>query len=930
MLFKARLIPVFLIALFFLAGCEERAEPDSVRSAFKLITPVNGSSIYDLDERKIKLGYSINLKPTNILIELNGADITDKFTPAGSSGKVLVDMKKVRNSLVQGDNELLAAEIELDEFGVPVLDVNGRPVVIYSKTFNFFMDTVPPRVVINSVVPNVANVDGSPVPGSTITVQGNMIDISVIDSLSFTSPGGTQVLTRTSNDPVGTNQFNVETKTFSVNLPNYPDPSVATVSPHFSYTITDRAKQTGTEQFMASGTRIDKQIGLQVNDPLGLNLTSLMNAAVIGAFRSIEAVNFFGVARPLYDDPLDAFNSTDPDAAGLPREPVPGEQMKNPRNNCVFPSPDIDNVEECRPSAYTDARVFIFPASSAQCSGLLFKPEAGVTDCVVFIRNLEIRNPYVDFEIDEKKGDLLMNASLWFLDAIADVEIVGARNLNDGFPPVTPDNYVYLGGLKGRIQFSKFTIETDFRLYPDSTHILGMERIAPFRLELTDLLKVPAVTGTCNICSNNINPFVMIALALGTDVNNNDVKDKKELIDMIGTTIENRAGPMLDDALAGQLKSATTIKQNEPVNNKQIIRNSAVVDAYAVYNNNAHFVFNGNDRVAPAFYSPEYLPVNGGLGSTFAPQGKYYDNLSPFIKGWGITIAGVKNLLDLSFAVSANTINQWLLTNHQTAMFAEADLFNLEFTGADIAAADIDGVAAADDLRLTFNTNEAPFVEFVSANPRFSQVCVLGNCFTQEPTPGSVKLVVHDLDINLDRTSAPAAAIVDANIDLELQVFLSVVSGAPHFTLVEDSLNITVNSFTEPDSLLLTNAALATAMGEAIEAYLDSPAFQTLIGPRTELVSLGDLPGIGGSGPNCADPSSEEGTFCVGGNNVFYASLFTGSGAIPKDFALLFRWFTIEKDGTYLSVGLDVREKPPSAWTAGELAENYITWQLRD
>jgi hypothetical protein len=808
--------------------------------------------------------------------------------------------------LVQGDNTLVAGQMQLDDLGDPVLDINGRPILITSKTFHFFLDDIPPHIIVNSVVPSVANIDGSPQAGSTITVEGDIVDVSLIDSFKFTYPNGSQILTETTNDPVGINEFNNTTKTFSVNLPGYPDVTVPTSSAHFSYTIKDAFEHTTTERFMASGTAISRQKALQINDSLTWNIAPIGNALVNNALVLANGVNILGLGAPR--------------RLGTLSSPAPGDLMEDPLTNCTV-SADFPPVIQCIPTAYgSSTRVFIYPSNSNQCSGLLFQPSAGVTHCVAFIKDVRLVSPNVDINFSDNTADqLLATLELWVAEAALDIEVAGIR-------VVGPDTY-YLGGLNGTVSLSRFTVESDIRLTPQSGSLIKATRITPFHLELTDLLKVPTVTGTCNICSPLISPFAMVALALGTDLNSNGKIDKKELITMMGEFIEDKIGAAVDATITGFLPPAVTYTEDVAgphpniLATKQIIKNMRASNAYKVYGNNAHFVFTGSDSVDPAFYSPTYTVKNGGLGSLFATQGAYYTNLNPTVKGWGITAKGQK-IIDLSMAISANSINQWLLANHQTAFF---DDFELLMTGADIATADIT-VDPTDQLRLTFNTNDAPFVQFTSVDTTSASfcngatLCLNGN----KASPGSIKLTVRDLDLLLENVT-DTQVLVDVNMDITLAVDISLIGGLPSIKLQDDSLAVTVNSVTEPSSLLVTNATVATMVADAIESYMTSASYQALIGQRVIPLSLATLPGYGGSGVGCAGPSID-GQFCAAGTSVSYSSLLTG--AIPRDFAVLFRWLTIEKGGSYLTMGLDVRNKPPTSWTAQELSDNFITIQV--
>lgn len=902
---SARVLLILLSLMVIVTGCEKRVVEEPGLVGFQLLSPVANSNVTSVDSLKMKVKYSGKASLATVYFELNGADITSEFADGNNVSDLFVaDMAKLRSALVQGTNTLIASHKKMDINNQPILDGNGNAVFDASYTFTFFFDDEAPRLTIDTVVPSATNPDGTPLAGTSIDVTGKVIDASTVTSITFTYPGGNKSLLSVNSAILGNNQFNSATGQYKVTLLNYPTVASATTVAHFSYTAKDSFKHTRTEQFMASGTAINQAAALQVNATLASNIAPIANSLINNGFILAQSQNIFGLGKPLK---LGTLNTS----------PVPGDLIESPLVNCL-PSVDLPGVKECRP--YGTTRIFVYPSNSTQCGSMLFNSSAGVTDCVVFIKNITFDTPSVDVKFNTQDNALLATLELWIKYASIEIEVAGIRVV--GVVPFA-DTY-YLGGLQGEAQLNKFTIDADIQLSPDSTHLINIQRVSPFRLNLPDLLQVPKLIGTCNICSPLVSPLTMIILALGTDVNGNGVIDKKEVMSKLEEAINNKASPILDSALTNLLVSNTKTKEVEDVFNvvqKQVVGKASVVNNYTVYNNNAHFVMNGVDKVDPQYYTPEYMAVNGGLGSTFATQGKYYSNLIPSVKGWPITLAGQKNL-DISFAVSANSVNQWLLANHQTGMFEET---TLPLKGADFVSANplIDPL---DDLSLTFKTHQAPSVLFKSIDTSSLSVCVNQSlCAINSGTsPGAITLTINDLDVKL-HNDTDADTELEANINVELTVELGVIAGLPSIELKPNSVRVTVNSTVVP-ATGFSKPRLARNIEKGIELIMSSQTIKDKLGQKVRQVSVSSLTGSGGSGINCAS-ASVDGEFCIQGTQVSYSSLLTGT--LPIDYDVVLRWLTIEKGGSYLSVGLDVRNRPggPPPGSA-PASDAFMTWQV--
>lgn len=925
MLFEKRLALVLLsFLLVFAAGCEERKVEAAKPTSYDMVRPVNGSNVTDISTERFKIrfkGAGINI--STMMIELNGVDVTGEFSMNNVSDVAVAYMKDVSSALVQGLNTVIVGEIEMDENDLPVLDGNGRPVLVSQATFEFYLDDIPPRLTIGSVVPTAANPDGSPATGTTIAVEGGIVDVSTVQRIRFSYPGGSVNLALTTANPVGDNQFNNITKTYRAVLPNYPDIAVPVSAPHFSYFAEDKFKHARTESFMASGTRISRQQALQINDSLTANIGPLANVVVRNAFDLAKATNIFGLAAP--QQPAN------------PSLPAPGGSMKNP----MFPISSCQMVTElpitmvCKPPAYgSNVMVYVYPSvfdpaqNASVCSSVLFKASEGVTHCAAFINNVELNgvNVDLDFAGSGRVNDLSAILEALVDEAKAHIEIAGITVADPNFPGANA-TATYKGSLKGIVSLGEFALYSELLMRPDPAYMLNVRRAGGFKLHLNDLFKVPQVHQTsCDICDPGAPPLLgagLLAVAFGVDFSGNGRADKADLIAAIEDYITEMAGPAMDAALVALLPASTRIATNIPFNDKQVIQNSRVVDSHTVYGNNAHLVWEGSDVVDPLLYSPFYTATNGGLGSLFQAPGNYYSNF-PWIGGWGITSGGVKNL-DLTFALSSNTVNQWLLARHQGGFL---DDFELALTGADISVAGIE-VEPTDQLSLTINTHEAPSVQFISEDTSGLSLCNgTALCVNPDTTrPGIVRFTARDLDLFLDDVTDVnnPVALVNVNVDIEFEIALGVVSGRPDFSIRDGSLRVQVNELTEPSPAQATPAAVSYALSQAVEAYLSSAAFTSLFDAKELTVDLSTLPGIGGSGASCAG-ASQDGEFCVAGTQVAYSALFFP--ALPYDFALLLRRLTVEPTGSYLSLTLDVRNKPGGTWTPAELTENFMTLHL--
>ncbi len=973
MLFNTRcfFIGFSLLLTMVLAGCEEA--PDDKRNTnpkFYLLSPIVGNEVLDTDEN-LRIKYSGDVNEETISIVLNGVDVTELMDPSDITGTAKTSLLNVRNALVLGTNTLV---ISTD---VPNSNPT-KPPKHFSQTFTFFFDDKKPHIEITCVkvvdenfndadIDSVACGNAQPYVGATLFVEGNIIDISDIISLQFNYIGDIAQVRETGNANPGINQYtntiNDEGyRTFMAKIPNYPDVTIPTGNPHFSYSVVDVHNQLFTEQFMGTGTMLSNKMALQINEGFLNNINPLVNGMIDHALE-----------LPLL-------------AGGLENLVVQGVRSAVP----LTISESTLNSIQSKPigADYSTDRVLaVSPYGGSFCDPFLVNldptPNTLVGNfCAAYLREIVISGLSFDTHFSKgANGELLLNLTLDVAELSALAELAGIERLCQvWFGSVcTSDAYVYKGGITSRIQMRNFQMKTTLRVSTSPDLRFTMSRISPISIDLGLFGQVEWVDGACvngNVCRRSSDlAWAAVFYRLGMDVfnfqamidgnsdipNSNGTPDKKEIVPLMEDILNAYAAPLIDGLFTDDVTPARDgdaddlyllSEVTKEMDNGAITDNTQATSMSVAISQNAMTISEGNFVADPFRYATSYEPVNGGLGSLFQSQGCYVLQLIGTACGSAFKEqVNHFNEMDMVFALPANSINQYLLSTFQTGNLDDLD-FNV--SGAVLMHVLPDDIAETDNMNINLSYTQPPLLKFSpdrngGINPAFT----IGGQRFEIGDPGalgSVKVTATNVDVEVVNTTRPGVPLIEANVDIDFEVYVTTFntsgdpesqdqSKIPALGLKENSLIVRVNKMQE--QFEDTPGLVSDGIAAGIQAYLSDDDFQE---DFSDAFTTSIMYMLGGEDfksqkdliidvSDTYDPVqlpipqeildiepllasiSEQGMSVLLGDSL------------PRSYGVIVRQFKIEQQGSYLSVGLDIRNSA-TGWTSEQETQHFFEFQL--
>lgn len=885
-----RIAGLILLTLLALAGCEEAPDDDvDTDPKFNLLTPKDGVWVLEKDDQELKLTYSGDVNSDTISIVLNGVAINDKMEVNDFKGRAWAPLSALSNALIQGRNIL---EVSTD---VPPPAGSSEPPEHFSETFVFFVDDQPPHLEITRVTPSEVGADGRPAPGASLTVEGNIVDVADITGITFNYAGGSVRLQLSPTAALADNRYtNVIAadgyRKFRAVLPSYPDLASPSNRLHFSYAVYDVNGHSFTDSFMASGAKLSTKLAFQMNNGFLDNMNPIVNGAIERAL---------GLASLIPGSGGDLEGAV----AQAARSSLPQTLVNPSINSAPYPATRIlASAQMNSPGAQW-------------CSALLIRPATGADYCVVYLKDIVYKGLRADTLFWDNKGELNLNLSLHADEISVSVEIA-AVDFSFG-------QYFYQGGIHGTVGLYNFPITTNLRIYPDSQYLFRAERTSPVSINVTQMFGGPGFTGYCDpgVCTDPATlAWASFFYNIGWDVFDSSGSlnpDGKPDIQQIVPVIEGYINPFVLPIVDGLFDPASqdsilqpAVKTLANTTQGEIVNETFASSIKTVIFKNAMTISQGNFTADPGFYTDEYLPVGGGLGSHYQPQGCFIMPL-PIIGPSGCGTAFPEQInnkapLDLVFAIPSNSINQYLLAGHQTGRF---DDFSLDLPGSFLSNVRSAQIDESDTVNLAFDFNQAPYVHFVSSSENSGAtacIWILGQrvCSNDGGAPGSIKVMANNLGISVENTNNPGVSVLDVNVDMEFEIFITHSNGSPVVSLKDDSVKVEVNRL--PADLNNSRGLVADRIARTFEAYLLGDDFQRGFRNQDMPISVDDYLG------NVSLP---------GGIVLSYSSLL--SDVLPRYYGVIVRDLSIVENGSYLYVAIDIRNSS-SPWTATQIGQQYL------
>ena len=853
---RPALLPVLMSAVL-LSACEEGKGSDpaaAMSGVFQLRAPSEGGVVLDAETSELIISYygaARRYPDNNLALELNGVDITSyplRFSDA--------------NGLIRGPLSALADVLLVGENTIVVSNTDTG----YSETLTFFYDGEAPRLEVTSVTGGTG-ANGEPQAGDLVTIEGRIVDPSDITGVSFRTSAGTVNLLPQGVLPLTGNQFSNTPdgngdKTFRVEL-EYPDIAPATELPHFTYTVRDIHDQERTESFFASASTIAKSMAVQVNVSLFDQLRPLVNAMVESGVNLAESQAILpGLLSPAINDYAPAFCGVVVNAqycAGA----VEGVDLVNPR----------------------------LAANALDRNG--YVAQFGVT----------MDDIYVSIRIDGYNS-----CAVW--------------------PTSTPAvDCTGVGSFRTTIKLSDFVLYSNFRVQPGlaGSKVVDIER-TPVALYLNPLWhglnkQATLMNSRCSSASACVIDPVLLEFAYNLRLTADGRELAGDILQAIADGVEavvsapNGDGKTIDDLLEEALPTLPQLLVTPAVPTDRVIESRlAVSNVFAQRAHpvnpeprNGHLRFQGGFAVPALSFDADYAPANGGLGSLFRPQGNYdamngayYPSKLP---------GGQGPQIDLALAISANTVNQYLLAEHQAGTWKEktVDLVDVDLSGVAIAEGLLDSQddpasTFTNDVRLRFATGDVPRAHFTGykstrAGFKFELVGVGEVGTIKEDTPGNIRFDFPAMQLfvtDLTETQDVMQVVADVSVHLSFDL----VNGWPQIKPFDRFVTVTVRELTV-DPLFAAGQqrgeagiVLKSLLGDYIEAQL-----QAFNQPQGKWLDANN--DIFNNAQLCADPNNPTPATCINYGDMM-------GSALPREFGLVFRSFGIEPSGAYFTLMADM------------------------
>lgn len=968
MLFNTRrfCIGLFLLLSIVLAGCEPASDTEKdTNPKFYLLSPIVGNDVLDNDEN-LRIKYSGDVNKETISVVLNGVEIKHLMDISDITGRGEVNFFKIRNQLILGTNTVILSTV------VPSNNP-AKPGKQFSKTFTFFYDDQKPHIEITCVRVDSGSCGAGgaqPSVGSTLTIEGNIIDISNIQSLQFNYVGGIVNVRETKNATLGRNEYtNTRNsqgyRTFIAEIPSYPDVTIPTGSPHFSYTVVDVHNQLYSEEFLASGTQLTRKLAMQVNEGFLNNINPLVDG-MIGHVLELPLL-----------------------VGGLENLVVKGVRAVAP---LTISENTLSSIRSKPTSAdYANDRVMAVASyGSSFCNPALINLDAGrntinsyANFCALYLRDIAISGLHFDTHFSKgSNGETLLNLTLDANEMSAFAEVAGVEYLCTQWVGSTcmSAEYVYKGGITSRMALYSFQMKTTFQVFPAADMRFSMKRVAPISIDLRPFSNGPDwVDGACipndSICRRSSTlAWAAVFYALGMDVfnfqalldgnsdipNSNGVPDKKEIVPLITDMLNTYALPLIDGLLTDDFTPARAgdaddlyllSSATKELDGGTITDTTQATSIGVAIAQNAMTISQGGFVTDPFRYSPTYAPLKGGLGSIYQSQGCFVTKLIGSACGTGFKEQlDHYNEMDLVFSIPANSINQYLLSTFQTG-----NLHDLSYSTLGTALATLlpDDVAETDNLSVNISYTQTPLLHFSpnrngGINPCFS-VAGFKFCPGDPGALGLIKVTATNVDIDVVNSSRSGAAVISANMDVTFDVYVTSLntsgdessldkSKVPVLGYRENSLVVRINN---PSQFADTVGVVSSATAAVIQAYLESDDFQDDFSKafRKSIMYI-----LGG------EKFKNQDNLIIDVSNLYdpvllpipqeildIEPLLAGiakqdmsvllGDSLPRKYGVIVRQFKIEENGTYLSVGLDIRNTAAN-WTPLEKTQHFFEIQV--
>lgn len=893
-----------LCAAVLLSGCEGRPdELPPLEGEFKLLRPAEGGLVESLDDQ-LRVGYlgaANHHDEDNLRLLLNGIDLAAyPLAYSDANGLVRGGFSVLGDALLLGENTLLAINTDTG----------------YSKTMTFYFDNQKPRAEITAVSGG-SGANGEPQNGDLITVEGRLADPSDIAAVTFRTATETVALVEQPGPPpLSGNSFtNVPDangdKTFRLQL-TYPDISGISSGHHFQYSIRDVNDQSNSESFLASGAVLNSSLALQLNDSLTKKI-----------------------------------------------KPVSDPFIKN--------LVDFLEFQDVLPGLLT-------PAISAYAPSFC-GPVVDAPFCAGAVEGINIVNPRITTG-GYKRDGAVMKLGIGMQDIYVSIRIDGYDNCTS-YPTENPaaDCTGNRGNFRTTIRISDFEFYSYFRLKPGAAgdKVIDIER-TPVKLYLNPGwhgLNKQALLANSRCSNSSICAIDPGLLEFG--YNFRLTADGRELAGDILVAIADgvegavsaplSSGKTIDDLLAESLPTSPQVlsiinTSTDPLDTRinRLIESDLLVShvisqpAHPINDEprNSFLRFMGGFKVDAGEYDPDYQAANGGIGSLYRPQNGYqrvnegyYPSKLPGAQGPQI---------DLAFALSANTLNQYLLAEHQAGNWEEKtlELFDVDLSPLGTIDEDTLGTPPGNDVKLKLDSGAVPRVEFTGYkaaknNFNFEIIGVpipgqdtIGVGTDNEDVPGTMRFLLPGMTVAV-LDLADDSPVMDVTADISIHISLDLVNGVPVVKPFDDFVTVYVRELAmAPAYDGDQNPATA---GKALDAMLTgylTDKLDAFNGQKGQVLSAAtDLFGSF-SGVELCLPDIEDTPPCSGSNTLVTADQLLADvltddsnrpNPLPLEYGLVFRSFGIEPSGAFFTFMADVQSGPaaPSGNTCpNKTVDEYV------
>lgn len=880
---------MLLMLCFLLTACEESSDKNtSGGSQFKLVRPQQ-SVVLDLDGEELSILYHGAATPDNLSIMLNGVPCTNDVNSLcfvsfiRSHGIAKARLDSLTSVLIPGENTIVVSNTDTG----------------YTETLTFYFDNQAPKLEVTDVTGG-SGINGIPMPGDTIIVSGRLVDPSPIQSVRLIVSGTVVNLTAVADTVLGINQFtntlNVDgDRTFRAEV-TWPDNTDS--APQIIYAVTDVYEQVSEEAFIVTGTMLNKSGALQINNSMYDAITVLADPFMQNALDFLEQ---YDQIDPLFADTI---------------QPFVGQF-------CDF----LMKTNKCT-GEVVDVRIK--------------KPELTIKG----LSNAKLR------------------AGLWF--DLVDVKFrIYGYNCSGADEPGDASCPTAAGYFETTMRLDDFSVFSDFTLSPAvGSQFVTVAREPQVRINLEGFLNKQAILlgSTCpgSVCS--INPSLLefgynlrltaegremaadVLTGITSEINNMLISPSALVDTLIADVNACPAALPTEprcsfDDLVSQFAPSLFIGDSLPLtlsgigSASQNLHLNAETDTSSLLDLGTLLPADAAEKINKLAFGSVYSNQNGYS----AVKNRSYPSKMP---GYGAP------RIDLAFAISANTVNQYLLDIHQSSSLSGK---SMEISGTDLLA-DL-GLPGADDVCLRFSTEAAPAVKFEgykSTKAGFTfELVGIGEIGTiRDDRPGNVRLVADNLVVDI-MDAGCVNSITSLPVDAEIHVSVNLVSGMPdvqpyqEFVMVRPRYPLqsyTVNGSAAEPSATLIASTVATLLENKLQQALtefNSPqgkyknafelfsAFQgqvVCINTSTNAVSVP-------SGGSCAP-----GETALDVDELMVDFLSMPTNTLPREYGVAFSSFGIEPSGGYFTTMFRVeRNKLSSASCPGKNSTDatYVPTQAK-